>query len=70
MTLVPVLQGKEYVRRVEGGFRRDRAEVDGFAWETESDTGFIPAKDVEAAVGDLKLMRQGYKPARRKAVRR
>lgn len=70
LTLRPVRQGDQYTRQALGGFVRDRAPVDGFAWEAGDACGFIAEKDVQAATVELKLNRQGFKAAKPGKVRR
>lgn len=66
LTLRPVRRGGEFTRQAVGGFVRDRAPVDGFAWETGDACGFIAERDVQTAVVDLKLAREGYRAGGRR----
>jgi hypothetical protein len=58
LTLRPLRRGAAYTRRAEGGFIRDRAPTDGFAWDAGEACGFIPLKDVQTATVDLKLAQE------------
>lgn len=65
MKLTPILAGEDIVVAVEGGVSRKPAPTDGI----DTDAGFIPLRELEMALLDLKL-RQEKRPAVRWTRRR
>ena len=58
MKLTPVLKGQPILFAVEGGFARKPAPCDGYAVDVGSTCAFVPARDVETATVDLKLLKR------------
>lgn len=48
-----VLKGEAYARAVEGGVRRGPAPADGLVLALADREVFLPARDVDAAMGEL-----------------